>query len=174
MTDVDHLLSRLERGVLLPEEAEVLAVEVRELADARERYARALDRAHALAEELDGPGSIDRAEAAGLLREVMDARPGVWRQSPALATVPPSAPLDAPVAASGGESGAGDAGAVAGRQADAESVALTAATLHPVPDTPSTATSGPQSGVHGPDGPPEGPDSHGAVGGRTAARGGAA
>ncbi|MGW6695597.1 hypothetical protein ACWF62_17655 [Rhodococcus sp. NPDC054953] len=101
MTDLDHLLDRARRGVLLPEEADWLAERVRELADARQRYGRALDRAHALADDLDGPGSIDRTEAAGLLRDVLDVRPGVWRQTPALAAVAPSAPLSGPVATSG-------------------------------------------------------------------------
>ncbi|MFE1362589.1 hypothetical protein [Streptomyces harbinensis] len=171
--DLDHLLDRARRGVLLPEEAEVLAAEVRRLRDARQRYARALDRAHALADDLGGPGSIDRTEAAGLLRDVLDVRPGVWRQRPALAAVAPSAPLDGPVAASGGESGTGDAGAATGRQTGAEAVALTATALHPVPDAAPTATSGPQSADDGPTGDPEEQGHHGAADGRTAARGGA-
>lgn len=169
MTDLDHLLDRARRGVLLPEEADWLAERVGELADAQQRYARALDRAHVLADELDGPGSIARAGAAGLLRDVLDVRPGVWRQRPVLAAVAPSEPLDGPVAASGGESGAGDAGAATGRQAGAEAVELTAATLHPVPDGPSTVASGPQSAPDGPDGAPEGRGPDGAAGGRTAA-----
>ncbi|MFE7187978.1 hypothetical protein, partial [Streptomyces erythrochromogenes] len=105
MTDLDHLLDRARRGVLPPEEADWLAERVGELVDAQQRYARALDRAHALADDLDGPGSIDRAEAAGLLRDVLDVRPGVWRQTPALAPVAPSTPLDAAVAASGPAAG---------------------------------------------------------------------
>lgn len=124
MSTLDHLLSRLERGVLLPEEADWLAAEVRRLRDR-------------------------------------------------LAAVAPSAPLGAAVAASHGESGAGDAGAATGRQTGAEDVALTAAALHPVPDAPSTATSGPQSAADGPIGAPEGQGRHGAADGRTAARGGA-
>ncbi|QQN79751.1 hypothetical protein [Streptomyces sp. XC 2026] len=171
MTTLDHLLDRARRGVLLPEEADWLAEWVGELADAQQRYARALDRAHALADDLDGPGSIDRTEAAGLLRDVLDVRPGVWRQTPALSAVAPSVPLSAAVAASGPVAGPErHPGGSTGRQAGAEGVALTAATLRPVPDAPSTAASGPQSAVHGPDGHPGGQGSHGAADRRTAAR----
>lgn len=173
MTDLDHLLSRLERGVLLPEEVDTLAWWVRDIAAERERYGRAVEHATALASELDAPGSIDRRRVAWALRHAADTGAGAWTLADVLAAVAPSAPLDAAVAASGGGSGAGDAGAVAGRQAGAQGVELTAASLHPVPDAPSTATSGPQSGVHGPDEPPEGQGRHGAADGRTAARGGA-
>ncbi|MFB7899888.1 hypothetical protein ACFC1B_26570 [Streptomyces xiamenensis] len=174
MTDLDHLLDRARRGVLLPEEADWLAERVGELVDAQQRYARALDRAHALADNLDGPGSIDRTEAAGLLRDVLDVQPGVWRQTHALAAVAPPAPLSGPVAASGPLAGPErHPWGSTGRQTGAEGVALAAEALRAALDTPSTATSGPQGGVHGPDGPPEGQGSHGPVDGRTAARDGA-
>ncbi|MFE1361349.1 hypothetical protein [Streptomyces harbinensis] len=146
--DLDHLLSRLERGVLLPEEAEVLAAEVRRLRDERDEAVRSRDRV-----------------ARGWVRAHLTCQ---GCDCPA-----PPAPLDAAVAASRGGSGAGDAGAVATRQAGAEGVALTAAALHPVPDAPSTATSGPQGADDGRIGAPEGQGCHGAADGRTAARGGA-
>ncbi|MFB7900274.1 hypothetical protein ACFC1B_28590 [Streptomyces xiamenensis] len=175
MTDLDHLLDRARRGVLLPEEADWLAERVGELVDAQQRYARALDRTHALADDLDGPGSIDRAEAAGLLRDVLDVRPGVWRQTPALAPVAPSTPLSAAVAASDPAAGPErHPGGSTGRQTGTGGVALAATAPRAASAPPSTATSGPQSAVQGSDGDLEHRDFHGAAGGRTAARGAAA
>ncbi|MCK1813299.1 hypothetical protein MTQ13_03255 [Streptomyces sp. XM4011] len=173
MTDLDHLLSRLERGVLLPEEVDTLAWWVRDIAAERERSGRAVEQATALASELDAPGSVDRRRVAWALRHAVDTGAGAWSLADVLAAVAPSASLGAAVAASGDGSGGGDAGAVAGRQTGAEAIALTAAARHPVPDAASTAPSGPQSADDGPTGAPEGQGRHGAADGRTATRGGA-
>ncbi|MFI9465713.1 hypothetical protein [Streptomyces xiamenensis] len=169
MTDLDHLLSRLERGVLPPEEVDSLAWWVRDIAAERERYGRAVEQATALASELDAPGSIDRRRVAWALRHAVGTGAGAWSLADVLAAVAPSAPLGGPVAASGPLAGPErHPGGPTGRQAGAEDRALTAATFHPVPDTPSTATSGPQSDVRGADGDRQAEGTERAAGGRTA------
>lgn len=51
-------------------------------AEQRERFARALNRAHGLVEEWAGdPTPITRAEAARLLADVLDTTPGVWTEA---------------------------------------------------------------------------------------------
>ncbi|WP_432051227.1 hypothetical protein [Streptomyces xiamenensis] len=166
MTDLDHLLSRARRGVLLPAEGEVLAAEVQRLRDRPVAVTAAMVRA--AGEALEDECLTRRGHDLGTIHRDDIARAAL---EAALAAVPPSAPLDAAVAASGPVAGPErHPGGPTGRQTGAEGVALAAATLRPVPDAPSTAASGPQSAVHGPDGHPEGPGSHGAADRRTAAR----
>ncbi|MGW8846578.1 hypothetical protein ACWGNE_02245 [Streptomyces xiamenensis] len=170
MTTLDHLLSRARRGVLLPEEGEVLAAEVRRLrADRPVAVTPAMVRA--AGEALEDECLTRRGHDLGTIHRDDIARAAL---EAALAAVAPPAPLDGPVAASDPDAGPErHPGGSTARQTGAGGVALAATTLHPVLDTASTATSGPQSGVHGPDGPPEGQGSHGAADGRTAARDGA-
>ncbi|MGW0984316.1 hypothetical protein ACWD33_26275 [Streptomyces xiamenensis] len=190
MTDLDHLLSRARRGVLLPAEGEVLAAEVQRLRDARtatvcpdcdgfDDCAACASLRARLRQAIADQGWLDSDDAVRHLATVAH-----WAVMPellrlreleaALSAVAPPAPLSGPVAASGPLAGPErHPWGSTGRQTGAEGVALAAEALSAALDTPSTATSGPQGGVHGPDGPPEGQGSHGPVDGRTAARDGA-